>query len=105
MNRLKRQVHLFHILSKASPTQRKAILKTTTDEQIKSLCEICQNILAGNLRKVPLKKLKSHKRVIRQLADRKIAIAKKRNLVVNQKGGFLPLILNGVLSLLGELTG
>lgn len=101
---MKRHVHLLHILSRASPKQRKAILKTTSDEQIKSLCEICQNVLIGNVRNISLKKLKLHKKILRQLADKKIAISKKRKLVTNQTGGFLPLILNGVLSLLGEFT-
>lgn len=104
MNRIKRNIHLLHILSSASPSQRKAILKTASDDQIKSLCEICQNFLLGNIPNVCVKKLKSHKNLIRKLANKNVSIPKKRKIFSNQTGGFLPLILKGVLSLLSEIT-
>ncbi|GFV05841.1 uncharacterized protein TNCV_5035801 [Trichonephila clavipes] len=56
MNRVSRHVHLLHVLAAASPAQRKAILKSATDDQIKTLCEICDNLLSGN---IPTKRSKN----------------------------------------------
>ncbi|GIY47581.1 hypothetical protein CDAR_92741 [Caerostris darwini] len=105
MNRIKRHVHLLHVLSAASPQQRNAILKSTSNEQIKTLCEICQNVLAGNVPKANVKRLCRYKRTIRQLANRNISIARKRKLLTNLTGGFLPLVLPAVLSFVGGLVG
>ncbi|GFX54608.1 uncharacterized protein TNCV_792941 [Trichonephila clavipes] len=94
-------------LPAASPAQRKAILKSATDDQIKTLCEICDNLLSGNIPTKKIKKLCSYKRVIRLLANRSVPISRKRKLFTTnrQVGGFLPLILPGVLSLLGGIAG
>ncbi|GFX47326.1 uncharacterized protein TNCV_4992321 [Trichonephila clavipes] len=105
MNRIKRHVHLLHVLSSANPQQRNAILKSATNEQIKTLCEICQNVLEGNVSKAKFRQLCRYKKVIRQLADRNIPIARKRKLLTNQTGGFLPLVLPAALSLVGGLVG
>lgn len=104
MHRVQRHVHLLHLLSSATPQQRKAILKTATNEQIKSLCEVCQNLLIGNI-PINTKKLRSHRKIIRQLADKKIPVSKKKRLFMNQRGGFLPLVLPAVLSLLSGIAG
>ncbi|GFU04887.1 uncharacterized protein TNCV_1290101 [Trichonephila clavipes] len=94
-------------LPAASPAQQKAILKSATDDQIKTLCEICDNLLSGNIPTKKIKKLCSYKRVIRILANRSVPISRKRKLFTTnrQVGGFLPLILPGVLSLLGGIAG
>lgn len=104
MNRVRRHVHLLHLLSSASPQQRKAILRTANKEQIKSICEICQNLLSGNI-PVSIKKLRTHRKIIRQLADKKIPFSKKRKLFLNQTGGFLPFVIPAVLSLLSGIAG
>ncbi|GFS92677.1 uncharacterized protein TNCV_1161121 [Trichonephila clavipes] len=89
MNRIRQHVHMLHVLSAASPQQRNAILKSATNEQIKTLCEICQNVLAGNVPKANVKRLCRYKRTIRQLADRSISLARKRKLLTtNQTRGF-----------------
>ncbi|GFX69195.1 uncharacterized protein TNCV_3563711 [Trichonephila clavipes] len=107
MNRVSRHVHLLHVLADASPAQRKAILKSATDDRIQTLCEICDNLLSGNIPTKKIKKLCGYKRVIRLLANRSVPISRKRKLFTTnrQVGGFLPLILPGVLSLLGGIAG
>ncbi|GFS63427.1 uncharacterized protein TNCV_2239701 [Trichonephila clavipes] len=91
----------------ASPAQRKAILKSATDDQIKTLCEICENLLSGNIPTKKTKNLCSYKRVIRLLANRSVPISRKRKLFTTNRqfGAFFPLILPGVLSLLGGIAG
>ncbi|GFR11901.1 uncharacterized protein TNCT_279381 [Trichonephila clavata] len=107
MNRISRHVHLLHVLAAASPAHRKAILKSATADQIKTICEICQNLLSGNIPTKNIKKLCNYKRVIRLLANRNVPISRKRKLFTTnrQVDGFLPLILPAVLSLLGGITG
>ncbi|GBN58755.1 hypothetical protein AVEN_17024-1 [Araneus ventricosus] len=105
MNRVKRHVHLLHVLASASPQQRNATLKSATNEQIKTMCEICQNALAGNVSKAKVRQLCRYKKVIRQLAVKNIPIARKRKLLTNQTGGFLSLVLPAVLSLVEGLVG
>ncbi|GFY45646.1 uncharacterized protein TNIN_204381 [Trichonephila inaurata madagascariensis] len=56
LNRIRQHVHLLHVLSAACPHQRNAILMSATNEQIKTLCEICQNVLAGNVPKANVKR-------------------------------------------------
>ncbi|GFT99101.1 uncharacterized protein TNCV_3794541 [Trichonephila clavipes] len=67
-------------LPAASPAQRKAILKSATDDQIKTLCEICDNLLSGNIPTKKIEKLCSYKRVIRLLANRSVPISRKRGI-------------------------
>lgn len=101
MKRIKKHVHLLHILSKASPQQRKAILSTTSADQLKSICEICENFLRGNIPGVKVQKLAPYKKVIRKLANNKIGLSSKRKLLKQQTGGgFLPMIIPTVLKLL-----
>ncbi|GFU40436.1 uncharacterized protein TNCV_1208031 [Trichonephila clavipes] len=107
MNRVSRLVHLLHVLVAASPAQRKAILKSTADDKIKTLCEICENLLSGNIPTKKIKKLCSYKRVIQLLANSSIHISRKRKLFTTNRQvvGFLPLILPGVLYLIGGIAG
>ncbi|GFW62207.1 uncharacterized transposon-derived protein F54H12.3 [Trichonephila clavipes] len=80
MNPVSRHVHLLHVLAAASPAQRKAILKSATDDQIKTLYEICDNLLSGNIPTKEIKKLCSYKKVIRLLANRSVPISRKQTL-------------------------
>lgn len=92
------------MLSKSTPTQRKAIIKSASPDQIHSICEICHNILAGNVG-VNVAKVKKYKTAIRQIANKKIPIQKKKKILTNQMGGFLPLVIPAVLSALGGIVG
>ncbi|GBM97300.1 hypothetical protein AVEN_27067-1 [Araneus ventricosus] len=105
MNRLKRHAHLLHVLSAAGSQQRNVILKSATSKQLKTLCEICEYVLAGNVSKANVTRLCRYKRTIRQLAYRNVSRARKRKLLnTNQIGGFLPLFLPADLSIVGGLV-
>lgn len=105
MKQIKKHVHLLHILSKASPQQRKAILNTASTDQLKSICEICQNLLHGNIPGVKVRKLAPYKKVFRKLADKKIGLSSKRKLLTQQTGGFLSVFKTLLPSVLKLLTG
>ena len=105
--RLKRNWHLLKVLSQfKKPIQRKAILLTNSDDLILAICEIVDNVLRGTvqLKARDRKKLQQYKKVMRELANRKIAKKAKKSILL-QKGGFLPLVLAPALSLVASLVG
>lgn len=104
MNNIKRNERFFYLLTASPPKQRKAILKDANKSQIFSICEICHNLLAGNV-PVNINRLRKYKTIIRQIADKKIPLYKKRKLLINQTGGFLPIILPAILSAVGGIVG
>lgn len=84
---------------------RKALIKASSPEVIKTLCEISLNTLNGNnkITKFCKSKLKKYKRELRDLACSKIKLSRKRKILV-QKGGFLPILIGSVLSgLIGQI--
>jgi hypothetical protein len=99
MKRLKANNHTLHVLKDSNPCVRKAILKGGSDDLIKTLCEICLNVLNGNVKisKKCKTVLNKNKNTLRYLATSHQPISKKRKILV-QKGGFLPIILEGILS-------
>lgn len=102
--RLKKNVPYLHVLARGSPTQRQGVLKGANTDLVKCLCECALNILKGN---VPLsaahkRKLKTQKKSLRLLSNKKVSIVRKKKLI-NQKGGFISAIAAPVLGILGEL--
>lgn len=92
------------LFSKSKPKRRQLLVQNATREELKSICEICLNILKGN---IPvdgknLKKLKRKKQVIRELGGRTASIAKKRK-IANQNGGFLGTVASLALPFIAQL--
>lgn len=102
MKSLKKNYHLLHVLSKATPTQRRAILKTANKNQIDCLCELCLNALEGNL-KVNVQKLTKYRTTLRKIAKKPKKFEERKRLLLHQTGGFLPLIIPAALSLLANI--
>jgi hypothetical protein len=98
---LKCQKELDKLNKTKSSKEKKLLISKVNDCVIKSIAEISHNCLIGN---VPLsscsyKKLKKYKEVLRKVADKKISIKKKRT-VINQRGGFLNILIPAALALL-----
>jgi hypothetical protein len=104
--RLQKNLELLKILRKAKPSQRKAILESADNGLIYCLCECIVNILHGNVRITANRKreLAKHVKVLREIADRKTKVGRKRNLLI-QKGGFLPALLAPVIGIASSLIG
>lgn len=102
--KLKKNIDYLKVLSKANKHQRGAIIQTANKELIECLCECALNILNGNvpLKNSDLQKLQKHKCHLRNLSDPNISEEDKRTLL-QQKGGFLPILLAPILSLAGQL--
>lgn len=78
--------------------------KALTNDVLKSLSECCYNVLHGN---VPangqqLKTLTKYKKQLRNMADRRVSLKKKRQLVT-QSGGFLGPLLGVIAPILSSL--
>ena len=105
MKRLRANRHILQTLLNSPKSVQKSIFKTAKPELVKTFCEICQNTLSGNL-KLPLHKkraLQKYKNTIRKLASTG-GLKSKRNILVNQSGGFVNVLLGSLLSgVIGKL--
>jgi len=92
------------VLARAKPSLRKAILRDADRALVYSICEICDNTLSGNvaLKESDKQKLKKHKKILRQLANRGGSWKNKKKQV--QKGGALiPLLLSLLAPSIGKI--
>ena len=89
----------------APPKFRHELIKALPDDTLKTICEICNNILVGNIKpsSSQLHKLRKYKKVIRQLGYKPYYPMKyKRKIISNQRGsGFFLSVLPIIASLLG----
>jgi hypothetical protein len=102
---LKKNYHHLHVLNCCRPNQRNSFLKTCQRDFIHCLCEICYNILRGNVpvSNIDRKKLEKYKTTIRLLATKRGYSFHHKKRAIIQKGGFLPLILPTILAIASEL--
>lgn len=109
MKNVRKHATVLAALGKLNRKQAKAVIKDAPSDLIHCLCEICHNLLKGNIVLTPcqLQKAKKHKRVIRALAKRNESVTKKKK-ILNQKGGIfpiLPLLLPALASAVGGIVG
>lgn len=105
MKRLEAHKHMLHVLKNCKPCIRKNILQNGSGDLIKTLCEVCLNVLNGNAKisKNSKNNIRKYKKVLRQLAKPNDRLSSKRKILI-QKGGFLPALLTAVLSgIVGKL--
>lgn len=78
------------MLAGSTPKRRKVLLQDSTMNEVKSVCEVCLNIIRGNipLNEKQRRKLRRKKWVLRDLADSNTSKIKCRK-TINQHGGFL----------------
>ncbi len=104
---LKKNAQFLNFLLKASPRQRCEIIKLSNSDQVKAITDCVRNVMKGN---VPVTreqkhKLKSYKRILRKLMNKKVGINKRKHILVNQKGGFFSALLAPILTVAGSLLG
>lgn len=73
-------LHLLKAYPRLTPKLRKSILNSADTKLLKSICEICLNIIKGNvhLNDSHKKKLSQYKKVIRKLGDKNPFLLIKR---------------------------
>ncbi|KAK3909092.1 ATP-dependent Clp protease adapter protein ClpS 2 [Frankliniella fusca] len=96
---------VLQVLQSAKPKLRKAILDNSDRALVYAICEICDNLLRGN---IPISeshkvKLRRHRDTIRQLAQRGEGWQVKKKTLEQTGGSFLPLLLTAVASVLPSL--
>ena len=98
--RFKRNEHLLRHLYFSKPKQRKEFLKKADKEIIAALCDCAKNILDENISLTPAQKKKFYgkKRILNQLADPKITLAKKQKAFKQQTGGALFSVIPALLA-------
>jgi len=102
MKRLRRNLDFLQLYRKGDKQFRKNLLKKATKEHINTVCECAHNTLCGNipLSSAQKSKLAKHKALLRKLGNRRIALQKKRKLLVQKGGALLPLLIGPILSAL-----
>jgi len=103
--RVRKNYHHLKVLSTSKPHQAKALLKVADDDLIQSICECVYNVLRTT---VPINRRKKQqllkfKKPLLTLVDKQTPLIKKRDVLVQKGGNFLPLLLPTVLSVLEHL--
>ena len=88
----------------SSNRSRQSVARQASLAEVKGLCEVCKNILLGNL---PVsveqkRKLNIHKRKLRKFADKSISLKKKKKLI-GQRGGWLGAVASIALPFIAGL--
>ena len=107
--RLKRNLNTLNTISLSSKKKRKAILEQAKTDVVKCFSDICLNICQEkfDLTQSERTALSRYKNDIRALADRKVNLANKKQILIKQSGGAFPVallapILSVALTLLAE---
>ena len=103
--RMRKNAQLLRLLTKAKPEQKKAILKTLSNDQVKAVCQCVLNILHGTIgvTKKVRNRLEKHKTCLRKLGDKKVSVNHKRKILIQKGSGFLDSLLGPVLTGLASL--
>jgi hypothetical protein len=98
---------LLEKISSCGVKARKFVLKYLSNKEIKLICEVCLNLIRGNIKIKDQRifaKLKRGRKVLSDLADKRKPLKDKRK-ILNQKGGFISAIAIAALPLLvGEVS-
>lgn len=92
------QMGMLNNLAIANKKMRNNIIKNADPKLIKSICECCLNTLHGRVKLDPdhLNKLRKYRSTFRALSNKSSIKAKK--ILLQQKGGFLPVLLPSVIA-------
>ena len=103
--KLRAQLLFLRRLQRLSAKKRKQALQNPNKEEVQCLCEIVANLLAGNIdiNNAEKKKLKKHKKFLRQLTDNRRKVAGKRQLLIQSGGSFLLALLPAAISAITSL--
>jgi len=103
---LKNNIPFLQNLATATAADRKHLIENASVEEIKVLTEIAMNITKGHfpVTHKHFHRLKRHKHIIRKLASASIP-HKAKKVILNQKGGFLPVLVAPILAALGSIAG
>ena len=92
-------------LASEKPKTRKILLEKAKRPVIDALSECALNLLKGSIKlsEKQKKKLKRFKNYLRELANKRVSLKKKK--LITQRGGFIPALLSAILPVIGSLIG
>ena len=83
-----------------SPLQFKSLINSSTDHELKAICEIILNILHGKLKVSNISKLKKYKNNYRYLTNRNLSGIKRKKYLRRGRGFLAPLLAIGLPALI-----
>ena len=92
MERIHRQKpFLKAITSAANRNRRNALIKHANKDQVNAVSEIVLNLLKNNVPVTPvtMARLRPYKQTLRKVGNRAVSLKKRRQALINQKGGRL----------------
>ena len=97
----KKHLPLFEVLTESTELQRRALLKTLTDVQLRAILEAVYNVLQGScpLQSKDKKKLFEHRAIIRRMVSKQHTDKQQKRLL-NKYHDIIPLLLKPVLKAL-----
>ena len=91
-------------LKKLKPHHQSEAMKMANNGFVREMCSHVKKLRHAKIEGNRSSALKRHATKLRSLANSKIAISKKRK-ILSQRGGFLPLLIPAITSVLGSLAG
>lgn len=106
VSRLKKNLHTLHTIADSKPKLRKALVANADNDLIFCLADCIYNVLQSNvpMTRAQLSKLYKYRHYLRKVAHKRTTMKEKRK-VLQQNGGFLPLLLTPLLGIAGSLIG
>ena len=105
-----KQKEILLALSKVNSKSRKAIIQSASPQLIQAICEICFNLLNGNIaiNEDSKNKLKKYKTTIRKLASqadsKKVNPLESKKKILGLHGGFLQILIPSVISAIASVV-
>ena len=91
MDTIRRQkMFLKAITSAANRNARKALIKHANKDQVNAVSEIVMNLLKNvPVTPITMASFRPYKQILRQIGNRAVSLKKRRQALINQKGGNL----------------
>ena len=111
MKKFGKHLPFMNIFPKLSRASRKSLLqKDASNELVDAVCEICLNVIKSNVCMTEAQKIRlsRYKNIIRTLGSKNKSPAhrkRKRNILVQKGGSFLPLLFTLVTPFITRLLG
>jgi len=102
---LKKYYHHLHVLKACSCQKRIDFVKKSPNDFVKCLCEVCDNLLKGNIpvNKKQKQQLYRYRNTLRFLASKKHKSLSKKRKIIQLGGAFLPILLPPLLTIAADL--